>query len=204
MKREEIKSILPDITDEQLNSILKINGADIEKAKSKVIDLETELSTSKENYEKLKSELDTLNANNASAEEWKTKYETLVKETQEKDEAQKKAQAEKAYEQRFLNAKGEKEFSHSAILNDYLKKFIEEITKPENIGKADADIFNDLTKDDETAFKNITSQLLPKPTYKDGKKYSSRDEIMAIKNDRERQQAIADNAELFNLDLGGN
>ena len=35
MKREEIKTIFPDATDEQLKSVLDINGADVEKVKAK-------------------------------------------------------------------------------------------------------------------------------------------------------------------------
>lgn len=204
MKREEIKTILPDITDEQLGQILNLNGADIEKAKSKSKDLEEEVRQSKESYEKLKTEFDNLNANNASADEWKNKYETLQKEYQEKEQEAQRKSAEKIIEQRFNSALGEREFNHPAIQADYFKKFAEEVAKSENIGKADVDILENLIKDDATAIKNVTVQNLPKPTYKDGKKYSSIDEIMKISNDKERREAIAENAELFNLDLGGN
>ena len=204
MKREEIKAILPDITDEQLGQILNLNGADIEKAKGKTKDLEEEVRQSKEAYEKLKTEFDNLNANNASADEWKNKYETLQKEYQEKEQEAQRKSAEKIIEQRFNSALGEREFNHPAIQADYFKKFAEEVAKSENIGKADVDILENLIKDDATAIKNITVQNLPKPTYKDGKKYSSIDEIMKISNDKERREAIAENAELFNLDLGGN
>ena len=33
MKREEIKSIFADATDEQLKAVMDLNGADVEKAK---------------------------------------------------------------------------------------------------------------------------------------------------------------------------
>ena len=48
MKREEIKAILPEITKEQLDSIMNLHGADIEGEKSKVKALEAELETKKE------------------------------------------------------------------------------------------------------------------------------------------------------------
>ena len=204
MKREEIKAILPDITDEQLGKILDLNGADIEKAKGKSKDIEEEARKNKEAYDKLKSEFDTLQSNNASADEWKGKYETLKQEYEAKEQEAQRKSAEKIIEQRFNSAMGNREFNHPAIRADYFKKFADEVAKSENIGRADADIFDELIKDDGTAIKNITVQQLPKPTYKDGKKYSSISEIMAIKNDKERQNAIAENAELFNLDLGGN
>jgi hypothetical protein len=43
MKREEIKAIFPDITDEQLDKVMSMHGAEIEKTKAKVTALETEL-----------------------------------------------------------------------------------------------------------------------------------------------------------------
>ena len=43
MKREEIKTIFPEASDEQLKQIMDLNGADVEKFKAKVTDLETEL-----------------------------------------------------------------------------------------------------------------------------------------------------------------
>ena len=55
MKREEIKAIFPDASDEQLKSVLDINGADVEKVKAKVTDLENK---AKENvYESLAAEI---------------------------------------------------------------------------------------------------------------------------------------------------
>ena len=47
MKREELKNIIPDITDEQMGKILDINSADIGKAKG--------------DYDKVKADLDKAN-----------------------------------------------------------------------------------------------------------------------------------------------
>ena len=71
MKREEIKAIFADATDEQLKSVMDLNGADVEKAKSKVTALETELKEKKSDFDKLNSEFEALKTANASGEDWK-------------------------------------------------------------------------------------------------------------------------------------
>ena len=69
MKREEIKAIFPDITDEQLDKVMALHGAEIEKTKAKVTALETELKEKKEAFDNLNTEFETLKTSNASGEE---------------------------------------------------------------------------------------------------------------------------------------
>lgn len=47
MKREEVKGILPDITDEQLTKIMDLHGADIERQKQTITTLTTERDAAK-------------------------------------------------------------------------------------------------------------------------------------------------------------
>lgn len=164
MKREEIKAIFADATDEQLKAVMDLNGADVEKAKSKVTALETELKEIKEDKDKLISELDELKATNASGEEWKSKYEALQADIDAK-EAQAKADkilAEKteAINKRFEAVVGDKKFIHNAVREDYLKRFGEAIELDENKARADADIFHEMTKDDR-CFEGVTAVKLP-------------------------------------------
>src|SRR5574344_2908882 len=77
MKREEIKSMFADATDEQLKAVMDLNGADVEKAKSKVTALETELKEKKADFDKLNTEFEALKTANASGEDWKAKFEAL-------------------------------------------------------------------------------------------------------------------------------
>ena len=51
MKREELKQIA-ELTDEQLDKIMAINGADVEKVKAKVTALEADLKEAKETIDK--------------------------------------------------------------------------------------------------------------------------------------------------------
>ncbi len=81
MKREEIKTLLPDITKEALDAIMELNGKDIEAAKAGVTALTTE-------RDGLQAQLTEANATiqsykdmdiegiKQSAADWETKYNT--------------------------------------------------------------------------------------------------------------------------------
>ena len=207
MKREEIKSIFPDATDEQLKSVMDLNGTDVEKAKSKVTALETELKEKKADFDKLNTEFEELKKSNASGEDWKAKFEALQSENIAKE---KKAEADRILaeknadiEKRFDECVGDKKFSHEAIKSSYLKKFADALESDDYKGKGDADIFHALTKDDATAFTGVTTVKLAGGTPRGalgGKKYSSKEEIMKIRDYSTRQTAIKENPELFTND----
>lgn len=203
MKREEIKAIFADATDEQLDKIMSINGADVERYKSKVTALEADAKKSKEAFDKLTTDFEALKSSGASDAEYKAKYEALVAEN---DAKAKQAEAEKIAKEkaenianRFNAVVGDKEFSHDAIKLAYLAKFTEALEDSANVGKSDADVFHALTKDDAGAFKGVTTVRLTGGTNRGnaGKTYSSKAEIMAIKDREERRTAIAQNLNLF-------
>lgn len=203
MKREEIKAIFADATDEQLKAVMDLNGADVEKAKSKVTALETELKEKKEAIDNFNKEIEELKTANASGEDWKAKFDALQAENVAKE---KQAEADRIMKEkteninnRFNAAVGEKKFSHEAIRESYLKKFGDALDSAENQGKSDIDILHALTKDDASAFAGITAVKLQggRPQGVGGKTYNTKADIMAIKDSTERQQAIADNISLF-------
>lgn len=206
MKREEIKAIFPEATDEQLKSVMDLNGTDVEKAKSKVTSLENELKEKKADFEKLNTEFEALKTANASGEEWKTKYEAIVAENEAKAKqaeadrilAEKNADTEK----RFNECVGDKKFSHDAIKASYLKKFADALDSEEYKGKGDAEIFHSLTKDDATAFTGVQAVKLaggrPAGT---GTNYSSVKDIMNSDMTREQKRAaIAENIAKGNIE----
>ena len=211
MKREEIKKIFPEATDEQLKAVLDINGADVEKVKGKVTALEAELSESKQSLTDLNTALDEAKKKAQSNDDYKSQLEELqkkVKEENDKREAERAAKEEAdRMEQRFNAVVGDKKFNHEAIRADYLRKFGEALKDAGNVGKSDIDIFAALTKEDANAFAGAKAIKLPGASGKasSGKQsYSTKEEIMAIKNRAERHQAIADNPDLFGIELGGN
>lgn len=165
MKREEIKTIFPDATDEQLDKVMGINGTDVEKAKAKTTALEAEIKEKKEAFDKLNAEFEKLKTDGASAEDWKAKFEALQADNVAKE---KQAEADRIAKEkadgilnRFTAVMGGKEFSHEAVKADYLRKFGEALDNKDNASKSDADIFHELTKDDAGAFKGITITRLP-------------------------------------------
>lgn len=202
MKREEIKAIFAEATDEQLDKIMSINGADVEKAKAKVTALEAELKETKEAKAKLNTEFEALKTSNASGEEWQAKYEALKAEN---DAKEKQAEADRilkekqdAIESRFKACVGDKEFTHPAIRADILKRFGEALDVEENKSKSDADIFHELTKDDATAFKGVTvTRLAGGRPQGATSKYNSAQEILAIKDGAVRRAEMIAHPQYF-------
>ena len=208
MKREEIKAIFADATDEQLKAVMDLNGKDVEKAKAKVEALEAEVKEKKEAYDNLNSEFETLKATNASGEDWKAKFEALRAENVAKE---KQAEADRILKEkndnianRFNAVLGEKKFSHDAIREAYLKKFGDALDSTDYQGKSDTEIFHDLTKDDATAFAGVSGVRLPGGRLSQGssgKTYSTVKEIMDSDMSREqKRQAIAENIAKGNIE----
>ncbi len=203
MKREELKQIA-ELTDEQLDKIMAINGADVEKVKAKVAALEADLKEAKETADKINTEFEALKSSNAGAEEYKTKYEALVAENEAKA---KQAEAERVarekaegLDKRFDAVVGDKKFSHDAIRADYRRKFETALADKANEGQSDSDIFHSLVKDDATAFTGVTAVKLqggrPMGTGSAGK-YTTREEIYKIKDAATRQAEMLAHPNLF-------
>ena len=162
MKREDIKAIFAEATDEQLKKIMDLNGSDVEREKGKLSALEKELEDKKSAFDTINGEFETLKASNASAEDYKAKFDKLQEDIAAKEKEEKEAKEKAEREENILNRynavavdKDGKplEWTHEAIKADYLHKFSEALNDKANEGKSDADIFNALTKEDGTAFK---------------------------------------------------
>lgn len=211
MKRDEIKAIFAEATDEQLQKIMDLNGSDIEKYKSKVTALETQVSENKTAFDKLNSELEQLKANNASAEDYKSKFEQLQADIAEKEKAAKEEKQKAEREENILNrynavAVGKDgkplEWSHEAIKADYLHKFTEALNDSANEGKSDADIFYALTKDDGAAFKVPTAQTIYSGAGGTGGTLTKKD--FSKMGYKERVKLYNENQSLYETLNGGN
>jgi ribosomal protein L12E/L44/L45/RPP1/RPP2 len=205
MKREELKQIA-ELTDEQLDKIMAINGVDVEKVKAKVTALEADLKEAKETIDKTNTEFEALKSSNAGADEYKAKYEALVADNEAKAkqaEADRMAKEKAESDERLFNeAVGEKKFSHDAVKSHYFNLFRQDLAKEENKGKSAVDILHALTKDDSTAFAGVTAVKLqggrPMGT---GNGYSSVKDIMNSDMTREQKRAaIAENIAKGNIE----
>ena len=191
---------------EVAEKIFAERSREIEADKAKREKLETELKEKKESIDNLSKEFEDLKSSNASAEEYKTKYEALVADNEAKA---KQAEADRILaeknadiEKRFAQCVGDKKFSHDAIKASYLKKFAEALESEEYKGKGDVDIFHALTKDDAAGFTGVTAVKLqggrPVGT---GNGYSSVKEIMDSDMTREQKRvAIAENIAKGNIE----
>lgn len=186
---------------EVAEKIFAERSKEIEADKAKREKLETELKEKKDSLDNLSKEFEDLKANNASAEEYKSKYEALVADNEAKA---KQAEADRILAEkteninkRFEAVVGEKTFSHNAIKADYLKKFGEAIELEDNKSLSDEQIFHNLTKDDATAFTGVTAVKLAGGRPTGTSKYSSREEIMAIKDMNTRHSEMLANSHLF-------
>ena len=179
---------------------------EIEADKAKREKLETELKEKKESLDNLSKEFEDLKSSNASAEEYKTKYEALVADNEAKA---KQAEADRILAEkteninkRFEAVVGEKKFSHNAIKADYLKKFGEALELEENKSLSDEQVFHNLIKDDKNAFEGVTAVKLAggRPTGS-GNNFSSVKDIMNSDMTREqKRQAIAENIAKGNIE----
>ena len=193
---------------EDEEKIFAERSKEIEADKAKREKLETELKEKKESLDNLSKEFEDLKSSNASAEEYKTKYEALVADNEAKA---KQAEADRILAEkteninkRFEAVVGEKKFSHNAIKADYLKKFGEALELEENKSLSDEQVFHNLIKDDKNAFEGVTAVKLAggRPTGT-GNGYSSVKEIMNSDMTREqKRQAIAENIAKGNIDNG--
>lgn len=163
-----------------------------------------EVKTLKSEKKTLEDEVTRLNENANDNEDVKKELEALkakidadAKQAEADRISREKAESD---ERLFNEALGEKKFSHDAVKNYYFNLFRQDLAKEENKGKSAVDILHNLTKDDATAFTGVTAVKLAggRPTGINGaSKYSSREEINAIKDASTRQAEMLAHPHLF-------
>ncbi|MBR5518631.1 MAG: hypothetical protein IKV86_06350 [Clostridia bacterium] len=164
----------------------KVEEVKILKGEKKTLEDEvTRLNENANGNEDVKKELEAL----------KAKIDADAKQAEADRISREKAESD---ERLFNEAVGEKKFSHDAVKSHYFNLFRQDLAKEENKGKSAVDILHNLTKDDATAFTGVTAIKLQGGTpLGNGTKYTSKADIMAIKDRTERRNAIAQNLDLF-------
>lgn len=151
MKREDVRSLFADATDEQVKTLLDINSADITKAlvkqsgevttlQGKVATLEGQLTTATTTITNLEANKGDTVALQKQIDEYKA-----AEETRKVTEAT--AQLRATIEARFNTAVGERAFLHDFVRNGVLEEFIKALDLADNKGKGDADVLDAITKD---------------------------------------------------------
>ena len=188
---------------EVAEKIFAERSKEIEADKAKREKLETELKEKKESLDNLTAEIDTLKTSGKNADEIQAKLDALIA---EREAERTKAEADRlakekleATKSRFEKAnEGKGDWYNDPTKDFYFKKFSDALESEEYAGQSDVDIMHSLTKDDQTARKGVTAVKLAGGTPQgNGTKYTSKADIMAIKDRTERRNAIAQNLELF-------
>lgn len=135
--------------------------AEVNKITEKYNRATEDANAAKESLNAMTTEFNAFKANSANADEFKTKYENLVAENERKEReraaAYAEAQERAEFDKYFTDNK--KEWNNPFIADGYFAKFKEAKGQEANKGKMLADILNDLTKDDTTAFKTPTPDI---------------------------------------------
>lgn len=151
MKREDIKKIFPDATEEQLKGLLDINTTDIGKAKGELETVRAELEKANGTLKEYETTIADMKKSAEGNEDFKKKFEDLEQRiADEKAEAEKKAkeEAEEAeYSNRFKTVVGEQKWRDELTEKAVYAEFKTALQDEANKGKGDKDILETLTKD---------------------------------------------------------
>lgn len=153
MKREDIKKIFPDATEEQLKGLLDINTADIGKAKGELEEVKADLEKANGTLKEYETTIADMKKSAEGNEDFKKKFEDLEQRiADEKAEAEKKAkeEAEEAeYSNRFKTVVGEQKWRDALTEKAVYAEFKTALQDEANKGKGDKDILAALTQDKE-------------------------------------------------------
>ena len=151
MKREDIKKIFPDATEEQLKGLLDINTADIGKAKGELEAVKADLEKANGTLKEYETTIADLKKSAEGNEDFKKKFEDLEQRiADEKAEAEKKAKAEAEeaeYSNRFKTVVGEQKWRDELTEKAVYAEFKTALQDEANKGKGDKDILAALTQD---------------------------------------------------------
>ena len=153
MKREDIKKIFPDATEEQLKGLLDINTADIGRAKGELETVKADLEKANGTLKEYETTIADMKKSAEGNEDFKKKFEELEQRiADEKAEAEKKAkeEAEEAeYSNRFKTVVGEQKWRDELTEKAVYAEFKTALQDEANKGKGDKDILAALTQDKE-------------------------------------------------------
>ena len=147
MKREDIAKIFEGATDEQINKVLNINSADIGKAKGSAEKLQEELEATKETLSKAQETIKILEANKGDLEKVQKELDEYKASEQKRIEDEKAAAERSELLTRMDAVMGERKFIHGRMRDIVADEFSKAIKDKANLGKADKEIFDEVTKD---------------------------------------------------------
>ena len=147
MKREDIAKIFEGATDEQINKLLDINSADIGKAKGNASKIQDELDAANESLRKANETIKALEASKGDLEKVQKELDDYKAAEEKRNAEAKHAEERAALMSRMDAVLGERKFIHERMRDIVADEFGKAINNKENVGKADKEIFDAVTKD---------------------------------------------------------
>lgn len=147
MKRDDIKAVIPDITDAQLDELMRMYGDGVNAAKKDYDTLKADLAAAADKVAELEK------AAKLTDDERK-ELDDLRSDAEKRKSDEQAAQAKAALDERFSKAAGDAKF-----INDYTRaavsaEFAKAVQDESNAGRGDAEIYSEITKDRADIFKN--------------------------------------------------
>lgn len=179
MKREEVRELLPEISDEILGKLLDINSRDIGKAKSDADKYKAELESLKQQIAEKDEAISKLEAASGDADKVREELERYKKADADRIAKEKADEEDRTLTEAVTTAIGNKEFVNEMTKNGYIAEVKKALADPANKGKGAAELFEAMTKDVEGIFKNPQQTPVTVPPANGGNSFSDvQDDMM--------------------------
>lgn len=160
--------------------------AEVKKINNKLDVANDDLAQTKDTLQKMSSEFEEFKQNTSSEEDFKTKYEELLKDNETKEQQRQAEELEKQERAEFDSYFTERnlDWRNPFIAEGYFSEYKKAKKAEENKNKMSADIIYDLVKNDSTAFETPASNSFLKgkePTSNTDDEIAKAKAIMGIK-----------------------
>ena len=171
MKRAELKAL--ELSDEVIDKIMKMNGADIEAEKEKRKDIQEKLDNANTQLSDANEKLKGLDGKDDTIKDLQEKVQKYV----DAEKQRKEQEQENAFTQSILDAlPQDREFTSDYVKNGIIADIKAKINTDKTLGVKE--VFEELTKDKEGIFKNKQQQKIDIPgANTDGNTKFTREEI---------------------------
>ena len=153
MKREFLKGL--GLEDDVIQKIIAENGKDVQAEIAKTADIQIKYDTEKRAREDLERKV----SEKVDAEKMQRTIDDLQEQIRKRAEADEAAEADKALRSRFKGVAGDAKFVNSITEKGIYAEFKDAVSKEENKGKGDKEIYEAITKDRDGIFQNPNSNV---------------------------------------------
>ena len=152
MKTEFLKSL--GLEDDVIAKIQAESGKDVQKEKDKLQSIQEKLEEQSQIRTDLEAQIKGLKEKQGNTDELQRKISELEQQIYARQEADKKAQEEKVFSERFARVVGDSKFLNEYTEQGIFDEFKKVISESENAGKSDVDIYKTIVSDRDGIFRN--------------------------------------------------